>query len=1269
MMHNIVAVFASNINAEYPVVNGSIFNEEYNETLDSATIVLSQITKENRLSYIKPYEYVRVYDKNSWDEDEQAYGFDKIYLVDNFNEQENNIKEHIFGYTINLMSETKILEKIQCPNLTVTHAVNNGVSTQKTILQKIREYMELFVPKMKYSSDGVNWSYQPVIKFDGLTETSEVITESDVSQNEDERAFSPVLTGYEASIYYYITDTSINMNDVRIIDWEIIDIDGYGTNPLDVTNKTFIINRTDRRIEFYIFCDREPQNVYFYISFTYSYIERHSIINSHWQKFNVPCADMPFNVPTLRQLLTTLMQQVGCIPVVRNRKLDFLDFQLDAVDFAIDNDYTLGNTVNYIRRGLSSDSYVNSLVNISEQVLDSGNKVICEALGFRDLEKAILKQQENLFLETKFPIYKVEGFKINAYVDSNITINSPGAIRSVGISTTTVQWSAEITKTDNKVKLNFRMSYTHSITPFITGIDIRGQLYCFAYNDTANPQIEQINERYFTDDFTVGTDGVFEFNLSNTSYDTFYFVGYVGIFDPDVIIQGHAYDVFVSNFAGSKQLLTLYSQDITQLLVEKSIRQNLSVNFSAMVDETMPNLSGVTLSTLAKYVYGTIEYSIGSTKISGFSDSYNYGHQTALGWINTGYTYIENIWNFITTRYTSSIENVVRKNYANIPTIKDTVYNYDPSYGKEEVVQTGSTINMVINSIKPYNPMKNNLAPYPIFTSDINFSFLWFDISYQPLNSFNLSYVKKDEDIDFALEQFDGNVSGLTDFDRLSIHEQEQVDRIGNETLTINQRAIDFDDIRTFSNGPLYFKDDTNRDGSINGSDKGIKYIIFKRSFTIKNNFFNVTYIGSKDAILKNYFTSIRTKYRAYQYVDYNQSVLRKEKDIFYVKLSENGWYDGDDHIYFGGLESSYDFALQQRYLTKLLGSWVPAYTDHVSQDYSTVNSVKNCVLASDDEQTKNEVSVIAHKNFFAIIYEEKDNVGSGTYIDSDAFDQAADNVDALLGGVPQTWQIWDDNYNDGHIVSYVSNLKISNIFNSYMDASSATTTEIMSDFNKLLKLPILDNVFANVINNSQNNVVFSIVNDKTNVLHYAEKRMKTFYKDYSERINHTAQFIYYTDSENILWTENFFKLNDVSGVFGFASINLVSLEGASFELSDSDYTETITPITTEYGDIITFNNGSLDDSNPYICINWSRIPGITQFKVVARKTVGGLFNCDVIAFKKGTSDIQKFYITLNDTKSDYVMGERNGILYRAYRVANSSDSQFSSSARKVKPL
>jgi hypothetical protein len=421
----------------------------------------------------------------------------------------------------------------------------------------------------------------------------------------------------------------------------------------DSTTKQIIFHGiTNSRGYGNVYVNYEAKKVNGTITVSFDFIDAEN--DDFCQRFKMTSADLGFSKPTLRQLLTTLMLQTGCIPVVKNRTLSYLDFQAPTRDFG-DGDYTVGDTVNYIERSLSSDSFVNQLINTSDQVLDSGNEVLCEALCFRDRNNVFLKQQQNLFLETKFPIYKVNNFTINAYVKADVDINSiSNSSTSNEINGTQWQWSITFEKTGGRVAVKMGLSVIDQDNHYETSLIIKGKA-AFFKSGVLEPQIVNINDQLLTSTFDPLTDGVYEFALEDITYDTFYFYGQISHFDPQELYVGRVYDIFACNFSGSPNVLTLYKQDITPLLVENSIRQNLSADFQDMVAQTERSLTANNIETLARYIYGTVGYNIGSKQISGFSEVYNQGSQTWLGWIEKNKTYIENIWTFITRYYHSSI--------------------------------------------------------------------------------------------------------------------------------------------------------------------------------------------------------------------------------------------------------------------------------------------------------------------------------------------------------------------------------------------------------------------------------------------------------------------------------------------------------------------------------------------------------------------------------------------------------------------------------------
>ena len=1386
MTNNVVAYFSSSLDdnghfKEYRAVSGSKFSEEYNETLDSGTLVLSQVRKENRLFTIKPYDYVHVVNKKN------PAKFSKYYYVDNFDEKENNIKDHLFGYTINLMSETKILEKIQCPNLTITHNIDNGEIQKLTIYEYIRRYMELYVPKIKYCDDDETWHYESLIKMPETTYREASITISFTEDDFTLRAYPSI---------YYLFDVS-SSEITGIIQNAVV------VNSVVVTSEN--ANLTGITASF------DPNTCKFNVHAEAGFSGRGSgtiTINYGYEvsdfffRFNIPCADLSFNAPTLRQLLTTLMQQVGCIPTVKNRTLSFLDFQKEAVPFG-NGDYTLNNTVNFIRRSLSSDSYVNTLVNLSENVLDSENEVICETIGFRDSSNVLLKQQENLKLETSLPIYKVNKLIMNlAGRTTGLLSSSYGCFYGAsnygqsGWDVATESTDSESGKefpfiiykntsvSNHQAKIKFWLAsngycylkidyiyfwgrnlstgnyYLIERRKFFTDEESEGygeNTFAFGYGSN-NPNVNSHDSIQYYDNkdddiYTIDGDGgsvaivsyekVFE-NLSNDVVGFFFsgqMIRYVNTGtvapqweefakgftfirfaddDPNVVYHdcfekneidipvlnettasagNHIWSSNTDNVTGvplinrfvaafkTYNILEVIKWDISKLIVEQSARNLLSRDYLAMQRKTTPGsydwpawfneliyLMGLTahynwnLDFISKFVYGTIGYSIGSKEISGFSDVYQIG-SVGLGWVQKDYTYIENILNLFDYSDDTEIvrlkSKLVLKHFEGLENARiKSVGNGE--YGGPSPLFNSAGVNDLRLMTREGNLYRSKFQHYVTNKEEYQtimkyYTSLFFDIYYQPLNSFNMSYVKTQEDIDIPLAQYDGNVSGLTDFDRLSIHEQEQVDRVGNETLFISQRTTDFDDIQTFDNGPLVFKDDVNRDGHVTDSDKSVEYIIFKRSFTIENNCFNVSYVGSKDAVLKDYFTSIRTKYRAYQYIDYSQSVLRKEKDLLYVRVSTD-YFDGDDKVTFEHLGNTLESLAQRPYMLDFVYDFNNETSDNYEKNVSY--EVENAIakIADEDEDdgytteeqcVKNSVSAIATQNTMAFIYEYMDNVGAGTYIQ--------DITDVpQLGGIPQSWQIWDDSYNISHEVSFVSSIGYYDNIDNHIVNPSILPEGGLEEYEE----EEIDKIQQSPIVNYEYTTLFSIVDNKHSSNNDTKKK-RTFYKDYAERVNHTVQFIYYAPNKDVLFGEEFIAgaplINRFKKEFNFIySTGLVGdfyLDENPHNPREGDYEllyksqSANDPWYSQYLEIV------VDPNDPYnipvkIRVNFYH-PNITSLTMAYYDSETQLAS-DIVVFKNphpGQAGWCEFFFSLNDTKTDYVMAEVDGILHRRYKV------------------
>lgn len=143
----------SNYNSakSYEVDEAPVFTDLYNETLDSASIVIS-----NQLSKIdiEPYDIVSVFD----DDDD----FIKYMCVDTYTEIMECVNPKIYKYEISLFSETKQLEGIVLPNLKISSLRN---MTPRTVYYYIQQYMSEYQPYIRLA-EGNSYRYREKWTYD-----------------------------------------------------------------------------------------------------------------------------------------------------------------------------------------------------------------------------------------------------------------------------------------------------------------------------------------------------------------------------------------------------------------------------------------------------------------------------------------------------------------------------------------------------------------------------------------------------------------------------------------------------------------------------------------------------------------------------------------------------------------------------------------------------------------------------------------------------------------------------------------------------------------------------------------------------------------------------------------------------------------------------------------------------------------------------------------------------------------------------------------------
>lgn len=175
----------NNVVYENTLVQGIPFSEEYSEVLDSASIIIDQVKQMN----IKPYDDVYIYDGEfyGFDENGNVIGNNKFYkhfLVNQFSEEmlflnTNELIDkanngNLYKYKIELFSETKGLETIQLPNISITQPLN---ATKKVSTYKyLQQYIDMYSPKIKVAINETEWEYKNKYKLD--TSLKEIFDDS-----------------------------------------------------------------------------------------------------------------------------------------------------------------------------------------------------------------------------------------------------------------------------------------------------------------------------------------------------------------------------------------------------------------------------------------------------------------------------------------------------------------------------------------------------------------------------------------------------------------------------------------------------------------------------------------------------------------------------------------------------------------------------------------------------------------------------------------------------------------------------------------------------------------------------------------------------------------------------------------------------------------------------------------------------------------------------------------------------------------------------------
>lgn len=788
------------------------------------------------------------------------------------------------------------------------------------------------------------------------------------------------------------------------------------------------------------------------------------------------CPDLSFQKPTLRQVLTTLGLVKAKIPYVQNRTLYFIDLREDNISFNI----PLGKIFD-TQRSNSSDVFVNTLRTPIKNSLDNNNIIRNEVIGFRDSENVFLKQQQNLVLTTDFPIEKINKLEVNAYRGFRLLATT---------QTYDLKWSYGIIdfEVDNTNYVIIGGEY-HPESDTYSGTYI--ELYLSDtpcdFNDTST------GLRYYS-----GTPIYKQTILVPMNSNTFSLVAYEGKFTFFVIhidkldTQNQTHLNYVLNSLALTQKtpnsdeqivvpVSLTPIDLTPLVYEKQVRSQLSMNYLAVGSITTSN-NTLDFSNINENFYTTLEYTYKSNKISGFSNSWN--------WVSFFAGKVEEVF----------IDKIAEAFETQLSTYGSTYY-----YSVRSSLISTTTQLYKLNVCEPYTGVVVDLAPtlyIPTILKLSQYATYSFNIEYVPFNELTFETNKKDEDLPIEYKEFDTQENTIVMLDDFSAREIDKVQRIGNDVFQISHSLCS-------SLGEINALNSKDTQGNIIFS-RQIEFYDGDSEYYTKH--YNATYIATKNYVLKNYFTALQNKYRAYEYSSTESATLRQELKKSYVLMTL-----GDIKY----LECDYIFAGDYRFLVSSIMSpnilepiKYTIVSDEAKNSYKfdlSIVGTNNSIIFTHIEPYANHYGIrIAEDNEQLFESDVSYRLLGATNSLIPSVSYSINSISPInkiyLGGVVQQWLPHSVHYKQYHKLGYSS----ANLF--YFDTDklySANTT-------KRLPLVVLPND-----NYSDNFVLYY----KNGINHYID-----FFGSVGERLSNCSQFIYYTNTDDIEFTRNLTDLHRLSG-------------------------------------------------------------------------------------------------------------------------------------------
>ena len=574
---------------------------------------------------------------------------------------------------------------------------------------------------------------------------------------------------------------------------------------------------------------------------------------------NLYCPDFTLNNPNLRDVLAQLMVVADMIPYVEDDIIKAMDITKRTGNF----DRNIGEITNIVGSRTSSNHCDNLKRTYSNALSQENTAHSIEYVGFRNSSSSMLTL-ENLKLETRFPIYKINKMYMCYYKKARVVSK--------------ISWESGI-------------SYPY-------GQKVTKDNVMIVCIKTGGSSTEFIAEEW-------------------------------GVLNKDKIF--------------------LCKQDITKLILLEQERNLISQDWTELIDKKD---SFTSVDEMATYKFCTLGYSIGSNEINGFGTKYDYFE--SYRWDKTA-TYIQNILG-----------------------IMDRIYPYGIYAEEYFELEEGETLSGIPiesfdideNFIKQYFNYFKKLSVFPFDNAALGLKSLVFQIDYNAFYNGTI-YHSKDTDRDDIVIN-DNSSSSLTLLEQDGIHQKEKANRFSNKTMQISARYKNINELQKL--GTVYNYDDEE------------DIIIYHRQYSIFDNLITCSYTGSKDYVLKNYFTSVYAKHRPYNLMSYGESVRRSENRKMYMMLSRDNAYTENENEKFE--IKSFD---QGSFIENIFSFFKPDEYTNKKNDLKKRHKINYGYYSYGDSYFASDINSFNSGNSICFNVAMYDNVSAGLYLDKNQLEPDMD--------------------------------------------------------------------------------------------------------------------------------------------------------------------------------------------------------------------------------------------------------------------------------------